>query len=121
MKFREFEKRVKEMNELVSAQVEQRKRLPPKEQVKQMLENIESFLALHLQDRLERSRKIRAVLAKAKQRGVKLGGTRGARRRAKVSLKVLREKAALGWTQIKIARHFGVSQGWVSQKLNGGR
>src|ERR1700687_2609205 len=61
------------------------------------------------------SKGTRKGLARARARGVKLGGARG--RKSKVSLKRLRELERRGLTQIQIASVLGCSQALVSRLL----
>lgn len=122
MNYEEFKKRAKKINRIVKKQKKIKHsllptKLPTREQLLQKFEEVHWLLAEQLRERQERSQKIKDGLKDAKKRGVRLGGTRGARRKAKVTIDVLRALTEQGWSQLKIAKHFDISQGWVSQQL----
>jgi hypothetical protein len=118
MEYEELKRRVDRINQLAKGQREKRKKLPEKQQWKETLEEVHLLLLEQYAQRQERGKKIKEGLANAKARGQKLGG---ARRKPKVPLEVLRALDKEGWTQTKIAKKFGISQGWVSQQLKKGR
>jgi hypothetical protein len=122
MKHRDFTRKLKslvrQLNKHTKAQLDERKKLPPREAMNRQLADIGEILALHVQRQADESTqraKILEGLAEARAEGAKIGGNR---REPKVSRKVLRRLVKRGYSQNQLAKRYGVSQGWISNQLS---